>query len=368
MWTSETEKWLKEQEQKLGIDRDEAGKIEKTEEKKKPRIALIVDVRNWALDNIAKNIVKYLGYKYEFRIIYMSDIDDQNIVHIFHGCKNFDIVHFLWRGFINFIDGEFTKQYLSYYGSGAEDFYNTVIRDLKITCSVYDYRFLDDEINVTKNIFKYVDFYTVSSKNILDIYNNLGLKKPTMEITDGVDTELFIPKNLERFENKESNLVVGWIGNSKFFGEIDHKGINTIIKPAVEELRKQGYKIELCIVDKDNNYVSHDNIPDYFKTIDVYVCASINEGTPNPVLEAMACGVPVISTDVGIVNEVFGKMQKKYILKERTKDCLKEKLKEIINNKGILSELSKENLESIKNWTWENKAKQFDEFFNKVLK
>ena len=32
-------------------------------------------------------------------------------------------------------------------------------------------------------------------------------------------------------------------------------------------------------------------------SIDVYICASKTEGTPAPVLEAMACGIPVITTN-----------------------------------------------------------------------
>lgn len=36
-----------------------------------------------------------------------------------------------------------------------------------------------------------------------------------------------------------------------------------------------------------------------------YLCASLREGTPNPALEALACGVPVISTAVGNMPEVI---------------------------------------------------------------
>ena len=208
----------------------------------------------------------------------------------------------------------------------------------------------------------------MSSKKLFDLYSNLGLKKPTMEITDGVDTKLFIPHDLDRFNNvQDRTLVVGWVGNSNYFGDQDHKGINTIIKPAINELIKEGYDIQLKIVDKENNYMSHDEMPNFYNSLDLYVCASVNEGTPNPVLEAMACGVPVVSTDVGIVNEVFGNKQKHYILQNRSKECLKSKIREIINNNVVLKTLSDENLESIKGWTWENKTKQFDEFFQYVL-
>ena len=108
-------------------------------------------------------------------------------------------------------------------------------------------------------------------------------------------------------------------------------------------------------------------MPDYYNSIDVYVCASKNEGTPNPVLESMASGVPIISTNVGIVRDAFGKKQKEYILKERSKEELKEKLIDLINNKEKLQDLSNENLKQIQTWTWKDKCYQFKEFFDDNL-
>ena len=46
--------------------------------------------------------------------------------------------------------------------------------------------------------------------------------------------------------------------------------------------------------------VTFGDMPEWYSHIDVLICASESEGTPNPVLEALACGVPVISTHVGI--------------------------------------------------------------------
>ncbi|MDD2628286.1 MAG: glycosyltransferase, partial [Clostridia bacterium] len=329
VWSIETENWLKERERELGIENSE----HKVITIKKKKIALIVDVKNWAFDNIAKNIVKNLSDKFDFKIVYMSELAD-NIVHAMYACMDCDLVHFFWRGHINFINGEFAKYYLGYYGQGYEKFKEEIIDKLYITTSVYDHKYLDDEFTLTKNIMDFVKNYTVSSKKLLDIYNNLNIKKPYMEITDGVDLDVFYPINIDRFTNiKNRTINFGWVGNSNWGKDkSDHKGVNTILKPAIKQLKEEGYNIEINFADKQNKHIPINEMVNYYSKIDVYVCTSLNEGTPNPVLEAMACGVPIISTDVGIVREVLGTKQQDYIMEERSIESLKNKIKLFIEN------------------------------------
>jgi hypothetical protein len=50
------------------------------------------------------------------------------------------------------------------------------------------------------------------------------------------------------------------------------------------------------------NY-DYDTMHKFYESIDLLICTSLTEGGPLPVFEAIACGVPVISTDVGLVKE-----------------------------------------------------------------
>lgn len=368
VWSDVTENWLKQREKELGLQNESNNTIK--EEKKKPKIALVIDNRGWALDNIACNIERYLSDEFDFKKVYMSDIPGDNIVLLLYGCTECDIIHFLWRGYINFIEGENAEWYLSYYGRNIELFRNNIMENMYITAGVYDHKYLDDEFSLTQNIMKYIDRYTVSSKKLFNIYNQLELGKTMYEITDGVDNKMFYPINIERFKNiKDRKIIVGWVGNSMFDVEKseDYKGIHTIIKPAIEQLNNEGYNIEIISADRAERYIPHNEMPEYYSKIDVYICASINEGTPNPILEAMACGVPVISTDVGITKEVFGVSQQKYILEERNVECLKSKLKMFINNLDEIKKLSDENVNQIEQWTWEKKTEQFREFFRACI-
>lgn len=367
-----------EKEMKLLLDMEKEFPYEnKIKEKKsnKKKIAIVYDVDGWAFSNIAKEIKKYLSNDFDIDIFPVSVFED-NIIKLILLADRYDLVHCLWRGLLSCLDYEYARGYIYNMGLTFEEFMDKYYSKTNITTSVYDHTFLDKEnFESTKSFAKYAKNYTTSSTILRDIYNKLDIdKKPMAVISDGVDTTKFKPANLERFklENIQNRKIkIGWVGNSEFtdsYGDSDLKGVRKIIKPVLEELIKEGYPIELKFADRKEGYIPHDKMPDYYNSIDVYVCASKNEGTPNPVLESMASGVPIISTNVGIVRDAFGEKQKGFILKERSKQELKNKLITLLNKKELFEELSEENLKQIKEWTWEKKCNQFKEFFEKNLK
>lgn len=342
---------------------------------KKKKIAIVYDVDGWAFCNIANEIKKYLSNDFDITIFPVSVFND-NIVKLILLADQFDLVHCLWRGLLSCLDYEYARGYIHNMGYSFEEFVEKHVKKVNITTSVYDHKFLDKEsFENTKSFAKYAKNYTVSSTILRDIYNRLDLdKKPTAVISDGVDLKKFKPANLERFAIQNitnRKIKFGWVGNSEFTdsnGDSDLKGVRKIIKPALEELIQEGYPIELKFADRKDGLIPHDKMPDYYNSIDVYICGSKNEGTPNPVLESMASGVPIISTDVGIVRDALGEKQKKYILKERSKEALKQVIIQLLEDKTQLEELSKENLVQIQEWSWQKKCEQFKAFFEENLK
>jgi glycosyltransferase involved in cell wall biosynthesis len=68
--------------------------------------------------------------------------------------------------------------------------------------------------------------------------------------------------------------------------------------------------------------VNQRDLARYFSAADVSVLASMREGWPNVLLESMACGTPVVASDVGGVREIITKPEAGRIMKDRTPQAL----------------------------------------------
>jgi|SRR3989339_8004 len=336
----------------------------------KPKIALVCDIRNWCFDHIATEIKNNLSQTFSFDIFYAND-DYPSIPKLYQDllCNNYDLVHFFWRlQLFNLLNFDVIRYTPPPFSATAISMAQTCL-----TTSVYDHAFLGPkETQFYESIYSCLsDAYTVSSNKLFQLYSNIpNYQPPDAIIQDGVNLLIFYPKNIQRFSHrkKSQHLTVGWVGNSKWALKkgMDNKGVETIIKPAILQLQQEGYNIISDFADRNKSFTPYKKMVDYYQKIDVLVCASDIEGTPNPVLEAMACGVPVVSTNVGIVDEVFGPLQTKFIF-ERNVESLKLKLKELLASPPILAQLSAENQKQIQPFTRSRESLKWKDFFKKAL-
>ncbi|MCX6800316.1 MAG: glycosyltransferase [Candidatus Falkowbacteria bacterium] len=153
----------------------------------------------------------------------------------------------------------------------------------------------------------------LGNKNISLIYN-------------GVDEEIFKQKNKFELRNKlglprdkKIVLFVADGGSNNFW-----KGWKYAVQ-VIEHFKKDQSVLFLCIGGVSNNtfenveyidYVCDQHVlAGYYSASDIFLFTSVAENFPLVILEAMSCGVPVVSFDVGGVSEALIHKENGYIAK-----------------------------------------------------
>lgn len=154
-----------------------------------------------------------------------------------------------------------------------------------------------------------------------NIQDHYGLSN-ICNIANGVDTSLFKPTSKNNKIRLRSALGIAeskrtWITAGTLS---ERKGILRLLQSWHETLGRDnenqllvlgdGPLRDLCegVAAQSRNVVflgQRDNVADYLATSDLYVSASAAEGLPMAVIEAMACGLPVVLSDIGPHRELY---------------------------------------------------------------
>lgn len=216
----------------------------------------------------------------------------------------------------------------------------------------------------------------VSTKN----YNEsveLGLQEdaPYIIAPNGFAKEKFFYQEKNKCREKLNweieDVIIGFVG--KF---CDLKGINRLLD-AVDQLNKEQINVKLCcvgsgdiVIDSPNVLFSgvlpHDKICDYLCSCDMFVLPTLNEGCCNAIIEALACGLPIISSDkefnYDVLDETCSILINPIDIQE-----IKESIKTLVINQKIRSEMSSAALEKAKSLSISVRAKKISEFISRHL-
>lgn len=96
-----------------------------------------------------------------------------------------------------------------------------------------------------------------------------------------------------------------------------------------------------------NNF--YDLIP-YYQILDLYLICSREEGGPKALIESMACGIPIVTTRVGMVPEVIEDGKDGFISDEINTEKIFEKASILLSDSVLSRQISKNALEKIKNY------------------
>ena len=113
-------------------------------------------------------------------------------------------------------------------------------------------------------------------------------------------------------------------------------------------------------------FLPHDEIPNHLRNADLFLLPSLTEGLPLTLLEAMACGLPVISTPVSIAPEIIENWNNGIIVPFKSPEGIAEAVISIISNYQIRVDYGENSWRAISDFlSWDDIAQKYDELYSK---
>jgi glycosyltransferase involved in cell wall biosynthesis len=215
--------------------------------------------------------------------------------------------------------------------------------------------------------------YTSEMKEEME---NWGLRTDNVRIIhNGVNVEFFKPLN----SKKEYDII--WVGRY-----VPGKGVEFLIQ-SLNELKKENkyFKVLLigsgplkksieAMIIKNNlsnhisliENVSNDDLQNYYNKSKLFVLTSIEEGVPRTILEAMACGLPIVCSNLPQLKTLIEGSG--LLVPKKDTISIANAMTKILNDDKFYKKLSANARQKIvKNYSWEdtvNKTIQLYEELN----
>jgi glycosyltransferase involved in cell wall biosynthesis len=335
---------------------------------KKNRLAFVVETNNWIVKWVGEHVVGYLKQK--------GLINGRVSLSSF-GLKN-KIIHF---GSVNAF---------AHSGLKKHDPSN------KIVFSWFHVVPDDKRLKFIPEINERVDMVLTSCQATKNELIKNGLREDKIVVVAlGVDLKYFKAYSAEKKAEikKKLGLADGKIIIGSF--QKDGNGWGEGLEPklikgpdvfcdAVIKLA-QKYPIQVLLTGPARGYVkkrlSEARVPyvhnilkkqkemvDYYNCLDLYIIASRVEGGPESLAESWACGVPLVSTKMGMPADVIVDGANGMLAEVEDVDGLVMASEKILSDKIFRDKLAARALEDVKNLGWDKLAVEyFDKVYKKIL-
>jgi glycosyltransferase involved in cell wall biosynthesis len=213
-----------------------------------------------------------------------------------------------------------------------------------------------------------------------NFFSHKLLKNKTTFIPHGVNTDLFFPMESAKEEGSNFNICcVGNINNNKnqgfivdalkdlpakihlnLYGKVDP----SYIKKLDIKITNSGLKDRIHF----KGFVENKNLPKVLNEHDIFILASVREGLPVSILEALACGLPVLSSDSGGgARYIFKDSVSDSVFKLSNPKNFKALILKLYDNKDYYKLKSKESLSIvIERFQLEREVKQYEQLYDEI--
>lgn len=114
-------------------------------------------------------------------------------------------------------------------------------------------------------------------------------------------------------------------------------------------------------------YVSEEKKYQYLSNSDIYLLSSLHEGFGICLMEAMYCGLPIVSTDHGGQTDFLIDGKNAFLVPIEDSSTLSQKIGQLIADTDQRDKMSGENKLDIKNFYFENISREYEDMFGSLI-
>lgn len=133
----------------------------------------------------------------------------------------------------------------------------------------------------------------------------------------------------------------------------------------LNRIKEAAGKYPLVIAGQTIPYIHSDEMPLLYSSANLLLYPSLYEGFGLPILEAMGCGLPVITSDISSMPEVGGNAAI-YVNSLRVEEISK-KVKEVMEDKDLREEMIKNGFVQNKKFSWERCGQETADLYRKLM-
>jgi len=229
----------------------------------------------------------------------------------------------------------------------------------------------------------------VDAKCMKQIWKNTGISENKVEVIPfGVDTNLFNPNtngNQIRKKLRIQKKDITIISTRPFFNHYNidclvkaipmiirkHENVVFIIKgrgPLEGNIRKLAKKLRVDQHIRFTYPVPYHILPQYLATANIYVSTSFIDSTSVSLLEAMACGLPAVVTDISGNREWIQNGKNGLLFPPRNSKALAEKIMRLIENEDLRKQFGERCFQEIeKRATWEKCVSKMEAVYESLI-
>jgi glycosyltransferase involved in cell wall biosynthesis len=288
--------------------------------------------------------------------------------------KDSDIIHSYWSvaGLIALITKFFRSSPVIFTIWGSDIFFTKIpvisffykifLRQADaIVCESQDFKNQLNDFGVPEGIISIIgngiDYNYFKPGDKIKCRRNLGLPKEKLIIMAVGNLILlkghrFLIEAIPELISNHSNLHFIFVGDGEYRSHLENQVTKLNILNNVQFVGQQDVS----------------QIPNWLISADIFVHPSLSEGTPNSVIEAMACKLPVIATSVGDIPNIIEDGKDGFLIPPRDSRQLASKLNSLIQNEKLREQFGLNGLQKVQSkfGSWETQTKILMNLYQEV--